>query len=403
MKKISLSLILSLLIFPFFLSQSIEKKVYKSQQSLYKPPLNKPSYWPTKGWITKKPQSLGMKVSYLKEMEKYTFSRQKPEKDRKGIRTDGVVIIYKGFLVFEKYGGGFDKNKIHLTWSDAKSYVNALYGIAVKENRLKIKDPAWKYYPSLNRGDHKKITVDMLLRMSSGLYTNETYEASPLKSTVNAMLFTIGHKDMAAYGASQKLEYKPDTRFEYSSPTSNLLMALLKKTMNKKAYNNYPWKKLFNVLGMKNVVFEQDAAGTFVGSSYVYSTPRDMAKFGFLYLHDGIWQNRRILPREWVTYSTTITSTYYTTKDFSADEADDPAYGAHWRLNRDIPEINMKRPLPDVPEDMFMARGHWGQFIYIIPSKDLVIVYTGDNRDKSLNENKFLKYIVDSVSQGASK
>jgi CubicO group peptidase (beta-lactamase class C family) len=397
MKKIALSLIASLLIIPFATSQGIETNVYKSQKSIFKAPLTKPSYWPTRKWKIRTPKSLGMNESLLKEMEKYTLNRQKPEKDRKGIRTDGIVIIHKGYLVFEKYGGGFNKDKIHITWSDAKSYVNALYGIAVKEKRIKIENQAWKYYPSLNRGQHKAITVDMLLRMSSGLYTNETYEASPLKSTVNAMLFTSGHRDMAAYCARQKLEYKPDTRFEYSSPTPNLLMAMLKNTMSKKDYNNYPWKKLFNVLGMKNIVFEQDAAGTFIGSSYIYSTPRDMARFGFLYLHDGIWENKRILPKGWVTYSTAITQAFYTTKDFTADESKNHSYGALWRLNRDIPEIGKKRVFPDVPEDCFMARGHWGQFIYVIPSKNLVVVYTGDNRDKSLDENKFLKYIVDSI------
>ena len=167
--------------------------------------------------------------------------------------------------------------------------------------------------------------------------------------------------------------------------------------MTHEQYNNYPWKKLFNVLGMKNVVWERDAAGTFVGSSYVFSTPRDMARFGYFFLNDGIWENRRILPAGWVSYSTAITPAYYTTKDLSDDEKNDPTYGALWWLNRDVPEMNKKRVYPDVPEDCFMAMGHWGQFIFIIPSLDIVVVYTGDNRDKTFKVNTFLKLIVKSV------
>ncbi len=380
----------------FFMTASAEKGG-SSKKSIFKSPTAKRSYWPTKAWKTKKPDAAGMKSDKLKIMEKYAFTRPAPESERKGIRTDGVVIIKNGYLVYEKYAGGFTKDTLHITWSDSKSYVNALFGIAVKEKKLNIKDPAWKYWPSLNRGDHAKITIDMLLRMSSGLYSNETYEASPLKSTVNAMLFTSGHRDMAAYAAKQDLEYTPETRWEYASPTPNLLMAMLKKTMSTKEYDSYPWKKLFDVLGMKKVVWEKDAAGTFVGSSYVFSTPRDMARFGYLFLNDGNWENKRILPAGWVTYTTTVAPAYYTSKDLSEDEKDDPAYGALWWLNRDVPEMNKKRVYPDVPEDCFMAMGHWGQFIYVIPSLDLVVVYTGDNRDKTFDQNRFLKLIIESI------
>ncbi len=390
------SLLLSLLLIDSPENADAESKG-DSKKSIFKAPAAKRTYWPTRAWRAKKPEDTGMSSKKLQLMEKYAFTRLKPESERKGIRTDGVVIIKNGYLVYEKYAARFTKDTPHITWSDSKSYVNALYGIAVKEKRLKISHPAYRYWPSLKRGDHKKITIDMLLRMSSGLYSNETYEASPLKSTVNAMLFTSGHRDMAAYAARQDLEYRPGTRWEYASPTPNLLMAMLKKTMTAKEYDSYPWKKLFNVLGMKNVTWERDAAGTYVGSSYVFSRPRDMARFGYLFLNDGIWEGKRILPAGWVTYSTTIAPAYYTTRDLADDEKEDATYGALWWLNRDVPEVNKKRLYPDVPEDCFMAMGHWGQFIFVIPSLDMVVVYTGDNRDKSFKENTFLKLIIDSI------
>lgn len=366
--------------------------------SLFAPPKAKRDYWPTAGWKMKKPEDIGVNPAKLQKMVDYAFTRTGPEAERKGIRTDGLVVIKNGYLIFEKYAGGFTKDTVHLTWSDSKSFVNTLFGIAVKEGRLKVSDAAYKYYPMLDRGEHRTITIDHLLRMSSGLYSNETYEASPLKSTVNAMLFTTGHHDMAAYAASQDFEAKPGTKWEYASPTPNLLMAMLKNTMSRDDYDRYPWDRLFNKIGMKNVVWERDAAGTFVGSSYLYATPRDMAKFGYLYLNDGVWEGKRLLPEGWVTYSTTLAPAYLTT-ELSEKEKDDPTYGALWWLNTGLPEKNLPPAFPDAPRDLFLADGHWGQFIIIIPSLDMVIAYTGDNRQKVFDRNHFLKLIIDSIEK----
>ena len=329
-------------------------------------------------------------------MEAYAFTRTGPESERAGIRTDGVVIIKDGYLVYERYAGGFSKDKRHLIWSCSKSFTNALYGIAVKEGRLKVSDPAWRYYPPLDRGEHRRITIDHLLHMSAGLYTNESYEASPLKSTVNAMLFTTGHRDMAAYAASQALEAAPGTKWEYSSPTANLLMAMLKNTMDASTYTAYPWTRLFEPLGMRSAMWERDTAGTYVGSSYVYINPRDMARFGFFFLNDGIWEGRRLLPEGWVKYSTAVTPAMRTTRLSEKDRAEG-AYGAQWWLNRAVPEWNIPRAFPDAPEDLFCASGHWGQQIFVIPSLDMVIALTADNRDGSFDDNHFLKLILEGL------
>jgi len=391
-------LVVCLIVLFTCITEADEQQGNVTGTSNFKKPATQRDYWPTKEWKVKKPEDVGMNSQDLKKMELYAFSRLQPESERKGIRTDSVIIVKNGYIVYEKYAGEFTRNKVHITWSVSKSFTNALFGIAIKEGKLSLSDPAWKFYPSLNRGQHKNITVDHLMRMSSGLYSNETYEASPLKSTVNAMLFTIGHTDMAAYAASQDLEANPGEKWEYASPTPNLLMAMLKNTMSAREYEQYPWEKLFNVIGMKKVVWERDVAGTFVGSSYIFTTSQDMARFGYLFLNDGIWEGKRLLPQGWVAYSTTIAPAYYTTKLSKSDMAD-PAYGALWWLNRDIPEKNMKRAFPDAPDDMFIAMGHWGQYIFIIPSLDMVIVYTGDNRDDTFNINTFLKLIIDSISK----
>jgi len=123
-----------------------------------------------------------------------------------------------------------------------------------------------------------------------------------------------------------------------------------------------------------------------------------MAKFGYFFLNDGMWEGKRILPEGWVKYSTTVAPAYYTT-ELSKEDIEDGPYGALWWLNRAVPEKNVPRPLPDAPEDTFSAQGHWGQFIYVIPSLDLVVAYTGDNREKVFSSNTLLKLIIDSIKQ----
>jgi len=365
----------------------------ESGKSVYAAPKTAPEYWPTKAWRVKTPAQAGLNADSLKSLEDYAFARKTPEEARAGVRTDGLVIVRGGYLVYERYAGGYGPDTPHITWSVSKSFINALYGIAVKEGRVKVEDPAFKYYPALDRGKHRAITVDMLLRMSSGLYVNEDYEASPLKSTVIAMLYTKGRGDMAAYAASQDMEAEPGAKWEYASSTTNILSAMLRNILPAADYDSLPWKKLFDRIGMASAVWERDGAGTFVGSSYLHATPRDMAKFGFLYLNDGVWAGERLLPEGWVAYSTTVAPAYLNTP-LSAEDRRDPAYGAQWWLNRSIPARNLPRALPDVPEDAFMCMGHWGQYIAVIPSLDMVVAYTGDNRDGEFNLNTLLKLVA---------
>jgi CubicO group peptidase (beta-lactamase class C family) len=368
--------------------------------SLFVPPPGKRDYWPTQEWRAKTLAEVGMDPAAIQQMEAYTFQRSGSEAERAGIRTDGVVIIKDGYLVYERYAGGFNADQRHLIWSCSKGVTNALIGIALKEGLIQVSDPVYRYYPPLDRSDTRTITFDHLLRMSSGLYTNESYEASPLKSTVNAMLFSAGHQDMGAYAAKQPVIAPPGSHWEYSSLTTTLIMAILKNTLDGKTYAEYPWTRLFDPLGMRSAVWERDVSGTFVGSSYVYLTPRDMARFGFLFLNDGVWEDQRLLPQDWVRYSTTVAPAMQTTK-LSPQDRLGGSYGAEWWLNRAVPEWDIPRAFPDAPEDLFYANGHWGQTIFVIPSLDMVIAITADNRDDSFDTNHFLKLILDGVKAGS--
>ncbi len=386
-----------LLIFQFLNSAEVYSEGLKNEKAFIKKAdrhLFKRDYWPTADWQLISPQKVGMSEEGLSKLSEYAFARTGDDKNRKGIRTDGIVIIKNGRLVYEKYARNYTKDRPHLAWSVTKSFVNALYGIARKEGLLRLEDSASKYFPSLNKEEYKEIKIDDILRMSSGLNWNEGYEASPLKSSVIAMLYTSGREDMAAFTASRELVHKPGTYLYYSSGDSNLLMSILKNVL-KDEYSDYPWKKLFDKIGMKNVVWERDKSGTFVGSSYIYSTPRDLAKFGYLYLNNGVWGNEKLFSEDWVDYTTTVAPSFYTTPLYKG--LDEHIMTAQWYANIPDPNRNVKKPLPDAPDDTFMASGHWGQKIFVIPSWDMVIVRVADDRDGSFNENHFIKLVKESI------
>jgi CubicO group peptidase (beta-lactamase class C family) len=212
--------------------------------------------------------------------------------------------------------------------------------------------------------------------MNSGLEFNEGYSTVKL-TDVTTMLTKKG--DMGSYTASKKPLAKPDSIWNYSSGTSNLIQDYLRSVIGKdEEYLVYPRNKLFSRIGMQTAVWEPDASGTFVGSSYFYATIRDYARFGLLYLHNGNWLGEQLLPEEWVKYTTTPA------------KGSDGNYGAHFW-------INSSGEYPGVPADLFYADGHDGQFIYIIPSKHLVVVRNGFSPGDMFDDKAFLKRICDAV------
>jgi len=208
---------------------------------------------------------------------------------------------------------------------------------------------------------------------------------------VLAMLYGVGSDDMAFMVANEPKRDAPGTTWMYSSGDSVLLSRVVANALQPHHGEYYPWATLFDRIGAKNVTWERDGSGTFVGSSYVYATPRDMARFGLLYLHDGCWGTERILPEGWVTQSAAVNEAFKL-KPITDDPTD--VYGWQFWLNAAVPEQSIAQPFPDVPADMFAARGHWGQSITMIPSLDLVVVRVGDDRDGSTDFNELLKRAI---------
>ena len=288
-------------------------------------------------------------------------------------RTAAVVVIYKGKLVAEKYW----KNQAITPetklwgWSMDKSIVNAMVGVLVKQGKLSVNATApveeW-----LN-DRRRNITLNDLMHMSSGLKWDENY--GDVSDATN-MLYR--ERNCYKSAISVPFEDKPNTEWKYSSGTSNILSGIVRKTINNdNLYFEFPYTEIFRKIGMNSMVLEADASGHFVGSSYGYATARDWAKFGQLYLQDGVWKGDSILPKGWVNYSKT-----------PADAAKGK-YGAQFWLNR-------SRELPDIPEDMFSCNGHRGQRIAIFPSNQMVVVRLGFAEDH-FNFNQFYNDILRAI------
>lgn len=290
------------------------------------------------------------------------------ETDPKNIkRTRAVVILQNGKIIAEKYANNITKETPLLGWSMTKSITNAMIGLMVKDGKIDIKKPApiaeWQ------NDERKNITVDHLLRMSSGLDFEENY-ATPSDAT--QMLFR--KKGAGAYALLSKSKYKPDEKWYYSSGTTNILQEIMRRKFSNLAdYQAFPHQRLFQKIGMNSAVLEPDASGTYVGSSYMYATARDWAKFGQLYLQDGIWNGERILPEGWVKYSSTET------------QASNGNYAAQFWL---YPKKE------NLQSDLFQANGFEGQYVTIIPSKKLVIVRLGCTPGEGYNHAEFLREIL---------
>ena len=262
------------------------------------------------------------------------------------------VILHKGKVVAERYDEGITRETQLLSWSMGKSFTNALVGIMAKDGLVDINAPM--DLPEWQGDGRSAITLSDLMQMQSGLQWNENYGN---RSDVNLMLHR--ETDMGRFALSKPLEHEPGTFWYYSSGSTNIVMRYLRgKFASDKAFLSYMRERLFAPLAIANPHFEPDMSGTPVGSSYLYVTARDYARFGQLFLDDGCIGEQRILPEGWVDYTVTPAS------------ASEGRYGAFFWLNRN-------HACPDAPEDMFSCQGHDGQEIYIIPSKELVVVILG--------------------------
>jgi len=307
--------------------------------------------------------------------------------DREGVRTDGVVVIHRGRVVYERYDRGYTADTPHLTWSVSKSYINTLTGLAVAAGALSLDDSICEHI-DVAAESSCAITVQHLLEFSSGLDWRETYENEPpTTSSVVAMLYGEGPADAVSFISGHPLRDPPGTTYAYSSGDTTLLSGVLKGALEETHGADFPWTMLFDPIGVTSAVWERDQQGVLIGSSYVWSTPRDMARLGYLFLSDGCWAGERLLPEGWVADSTAVSEPMKARRLYADD---DDVQGRQWWLNRAVPETGGTQRWPDLPEDTYAALGHWKQMIVVVPSLELVVVRTGDDRDGTFSHNTFM-------------
>jgi len=298
------------------------------------------------------------------------------KKGEKSKRTRAVIVIYKDKIIAEKYDTGFDKNSRILGWSMTKSLTGTYFGILQKQVKIDIMKPApiaeWK------NDERKNITINDLLHMNSGLAWEEDYSKI---SDVTQMLFQA--EDMSQSQAEKPAAFKPNTHWNYSSGTTNLLSGILRKQFKThQEYLDFWYTNLLDKIGMNSAIVETDMAGNFVGSSYGWATTRDWAKFGLLYLHKGNWNGEQLFDQSWAKYVATPTNT------------SNGNYGAQFWLNAG-------GKFPDVPKDMYYCSGYQGQMVAIFPSQDLVIVRMGLSEE--FDFNGLLSGVVYSITAKSAK
>lgn len=307
--------------------------------------------------------------------------------------THALVVVKDGKIVTEWYAPGIDPEHRHTLWSASKSVSHAIVGAAWDRHYINLSDPValpgpatplpgsatplpgapppQPGGPGAQPGTSVTLTASDLLQMSSGIFWREDY-VDPLKSTIIPMLYTLGaHADLPAWVLSMGQEYNPGDFFRYSSGDTNVLMKWVRERLPPGERDEFPWKNVFEPIGIQSATFETDAQRNWLGSSYLYMTPRDFARIGLLYARQGRWKNQQILSQDWLKLTLKEIAPALRRKG-----AEKRSYANHWHLNLPYAD-GSGRPHKDWPEDTILAFGHRGQYLLVVPSWDLVVARLG--------------------------
>ena len=307
-------------------------------------------YWPTEGWRTSTPEEQGVDSRPLIEMLERIITD--------GVDIDSISIIRNGYLVADVFMYPADKHKKHPVYSCAKSLTSTLIGIAVDKGYIEsTSEHIVDFFPerSVKNMDDKKraITLHDLLTMRSGLKTEDNIHHG--RKGLNEMRTTSG--DWTQYVLDRPMEELPGTRFEYSNLVSFLLTSILQKQTGRDALS-FAYEHLFGPLGIESVEWYKSPKGIYTGFAELSMTPHDMAKLGLLYLKHGRWENQQILSEEWVEVAT----------KGHVSVSQKLQYGYQWW----------------VADNMYFAMGHQGQFLFVNPDKELIVVFTSSLLGHSL-------------------
>jgi CubicO group peptidase (beta-lactamase class C family) len=302
-----------------------------------------PAYWPTTGWQTSTPEQQGIDSEKLAEMLDYI-----QEED---VNIHSLLIIRNGYIVMDAYFYPFASGSVHDIASVTKSFTATLIGIAVSEGHITgVEQPVLEFFPKHNisnlDANKKAMTLEDLLTMRSGFEcVNEPYEVTVMQMQESP--------DWIQFTLDLPMAEEPGSRFVYCSSNSHLLSGIISETTGVKELD-YAQKRLFQPLGISNVIWPSDPQRNNHGWGDLHLTPHDMAKLGYLYLNGGAWDGKQVVSAEWVTRSTQ--------KQASLEEGE--GYGYQWWV-------------PGSLQGLYEARGRGGQRIIVWPEKNIIVVTTG--------------------------
>ncbi len=320
--------------------------------------------WPTDHWPEKKIQ---LDDQDFKKIIDYTFSNESIETLG---RTNALLIVQNGSIVYEKYNEPINRNTKLISYSMAKSYIGLLTGMMIDKGFIESKDE--KNLLKEWQDNRKNISISHLLNMQSGLDFVEQYDINGRSDTLE-MLFGNGRFDQASFAASFALKsIAPGMVFNYSTGETNILSKIIKLRLQEQNlnYQNFINDNLSSKIGLKNTIFVFDDSGTFIGGSSVFANARDFARFGYLYLRDGQWDGETIVSKSWI------------------DDTRKPAKNTYKMYSN---KFWMPHPISpiSIPKDTYYCAGFGGQYILMIPSKDMVVVRLGETyvEDDKVLEN----------------
>ena len=316
--------------------------------------------WPGDDWEVSTPEGEGMDATRLEDVASYCEEH----------KCGAVVVTRHGRIVWERYWGGWDENSTDNSWSMAKSMTDAIVGIAISEGKIKsVDESAADFIPEWRGTRKEEITLRHLLSMTSGLLWNEDYYEE------SDMINMITSYDQTGYAISRPRFHDPGDDWYYSSGDTQLFSAIIRAATGMEA-GQYAQEKLFGPIGMKGARWITDEAGHTMTFCCVITTARNFARFGYLFLRNGRWNDKQVVPEDWVEES------------IKPSQWENQGYGYYWWLLH----------FPDMPKDMYKADGFQTKRIYIIPSLDIVAVRIGADDDETWDDNAFLKPIVEAVT-----
>ncbi len=338
-------------------------------QSTVSPSFATPTdYYPTSGWRTSTPEEQGMASKMLQEMNDDIRAR--------GTAIDGVVIIRHGYLVWETYPNPlFSTTDTHYLYSVTKSFTSCLIGIAIDEGYIEdVNQTMISFFPDRtikNLDERKqKITVENLLMMRSGMRWDES--STPFTDPRND-IYHILNEDGLQWSLDLAMVGEPGVTWHYNTGASHILSGIVTAATGVSTLR-FAEENLFEPLGITRYAWSEDGAGTTIGGFDLQLSPRDMAKFGYLYLHGGEWDGKQVVSQQWVEKSTsTLTKPYATL-----------GYGYQWWTTPS--------------QNMYSCRGLYNQMIYVLPDQDIVIAITGDMKSGS-TDSYITDYILASITE----